>query len=60
MMEDMNVPDKNEIFELVNENQIEITNEIENNNFENIENIKGIEDVTVKENYINFYCGGKP
>ena len=34
MIGDMNVPDKNEIFELVNENQIEITNAIENNNFE--------------------------
>ena len=43
MIGDMNVPDKNEIIELVNENQIEITNAIENNNFENIEKIKGIE-----------------
>ena len=59
MIGDMNVPDKNEIIELVNENQIEITNAIENNNFENIEKIKGIEDITVEENYIDFYCGGK-
>ncbi len=59
MIGDMNVPDKNEIFELVNENQIEITNAIQNNNFEDIEKIKGIEDVTETENYIDFYCGGK-
>ena len=59
MIGDMNVPDKNEIFELVEKNQIEIKDAIEKNNFENIEKIKGIEDITVKENYIDFDCGGK-
>ena len=59
MIGDMNVPDKNEIFELVEKNQIEITDAIEKNNFENIEKIKGIENITVEENYIDFDCGGK-
>ena len=59
MIGDMNAPDKNEIIELINKNQIEISDAIKNNNFENIEKIKGIEGITVEENYIDFDCGGK-
>ncbi|MBR2471634.1 MAG: hypothetical protein IKC41_02675 [Clostridia bacterium] len=59
MVEDMNVPGKDEIFELVYEKQTVIAKAIEQNNFESIEKLKGIKEVTVKDNYIDFYCGGK-
>lgn len=59
MFDDMKALSKKEIFEIVNENHFEITQAIETDDFENVEKIKGIEEILPEENYIDFYCGGK-
>ena len=59
MFDDMKALSKKEIFEIVNENHFEITQAIETDDFENVEKIKGIEEISPEENYIDFYCGGK-
>ena len=58
MIDDMNTLSKNDIFEMVDENHTVILQDINNGNFDNTKKIKGIEDISFSENYIDFFCGG--
>ena len=50
---------KEQIFDTVNDNAQTILTDIEEHNFADSMNIGKIEDVTVLEQGIDFYCGGK-
>ena len=50
---------KEQIFEIVNDNAQTILTDIEEQDFTDSMNIGKIEDVTVLEQCVDFYCGGK-
>jgi len=49
---------KSEIFKLVEKNEDILLGDISANNFNDSSEIKGIVDVNIEEEIINFYCGG--